>query len=192
MLDALNGDGGAFWEDYAERILPQPASLSIPFCLDPSLLGELQHQEISDGAAKQQVLMLTPSAVACRCYVQCSTLNSIQALTMSVFLHTQAYFDMVQSVQDRLARLFPGLDFPMPGDGATTYMQWALACVRSRAFQLSKDRFAFVPFLDIANHSSEPNAAFRASKTTAGIELVVVSDVDEGQEAVISYTERSG
>ena len=78
-------------------------------------------------------------------------------------------------------------------DGSpTTYMQWGLACVRSRAFQMAKDRFAFVPFLDICNHSTAPNAAFRANETAAAIELVAVSDVAPGQEAVISYTERSG
>ena len=56
LLDALNGDGGAFWEEYAGRVLPDPASLTIPFCLAPSLLRELQHHEVMSGAAKQQVL----------------------------------------------------------------------------------------------------------------------------------------
>ena len=95
-------------------------------------------------------------------------------------------------LQDRLAGLFPGLATPMGNDSPTTYMQWGLACVRSRAFQLGKDRFAFVPFLDMANHSPTPNAAFRASETAAAIELVAVDDIDPGQEAVISYTERAG
>ncbi len=58
LLDALNGDGGAFWEEYAERVLPQPSSLAVPFCLQPSLLIELQHQEIVSGATKQQVPLL--------------------------------------------------------------------------------------------------------------------------------------
>ena len=88
--------------------------------------------------------------------------------------------------------MFPGLATPMGNDSPTTYMQWGLACVRSRAFQLGKDRFAFVPFLDMANHSPTPNAAFRASETAAAIELVAVDDIDPGQEAVISYTERTG
>ncbi len=95
-------------------------------------------------------------------------------------------------LQERLAGLFPGLATPMGNDSSTTFMQWGLACVRSRAFQLGKDRFAFVPFLDIANHSPAPNAAFRASESAAAIELVAITDVDPGQEAVISYTERSG
>jgi len=95
-------------------------------------------------------------------------------------------------VQDRLAALFSGLAAPMVGDSGTSFMQWGLACVRSRAFQLGKERFAFVPFLDIANHAPEPNAAFRNSEPAGAIELVAVSDIGPGQEAFISYTERRG
>ena len=68
MLDALDGEGGAFWEQYAGRVLPQPASLSVPFCLPPRLLDELQHQEIIIGAAKQQVLSPPRIAGGSRCY----------------------------------------------------------------------------------------------------------------------------
>ena len=49
-----------------------------------------------------------------------------------------------------------------------------------------------VPFLDIANHASEPNAAFRNSKSDTTVELVAVSDIAAGQEAVITYTECQG
>ena len=80
----------------------------------------------------------------------------------------------------------------MEGTNAPTYMQWGLACVRSRALQLSKDRFAMVPFLDVANHASEPNAAFRISVSDDAVELVALSDIAAGQEAVISYTECNG
>ena len=60
LLDALNGDGGAFWEEYADRLLPQPASLSVPFCLQQNLLAELQHPEIIAGALTQQVHLAKP------------------------------------------------------------------------------------------------------------------------------------
>ena len=96
-------------------------------------------------------------------------------------------------MQERLKALFPGLAVPMDGNNVTpTYMQWGLACVRSRAFQLNKERFAMVPFLDMANHASEPNAAFRNSLSKDAVELVAVSDIAAGQEAVISYTECQG
>ena len=45
-------------------------------------------------------------------------------------------------MQERLKALFPGLAMPMEGSSTPTYMQWGLACVRSRAFQLEKERFA--------------------------------------------------
>lgn len=32
-------------------------------------------------------------------------------------------------------------------------MEWGFACVRSRAFRLGPEAFAFVPFLDMANHA---------------------------------------
>ena len=95
-------------------------------------------------------------------------------------------------MQERLKALFPGLATPMAGDNTPTYMQWGLACVRSRAFQLDKERFAMVPFLDIANHASEPNAAFRNNMSDSAVELVAVSNIAAGQEAVISYTECNG
>ena len=95
-------------------------------------------------------------------------------------------------MQERLKDLFPGLAVPMDGNNPPTYMQWGLACVRSRAFQLGKERFAVVPFLDMANHASESNAAFRNSLSEDAVELVAVSDIAAGQEAVISYTECQG
>lgn len=56
--------------------------------------------------------------------------------------------------------MFPDFAEPMCDDGPT-FMQWALACVRSRAFKVGNDAFAFVPFLDIANHAEQPTADFR-------------------------------
>ena len=64
LLDALNGDGGEFWEAYAERVLPQPAALSVPFCLGEALLAELQHSDIISGASKQQVQCLQAGFVS--------------------------------------------------------------------------------------------------------------------------------
>ena len=64
LLDALNGDGGEFWEAYAERVLPQPAALSLPFCLGQALLAELQDPDIINGALKQQVQYLQAGFVS--------------------------------------------------------------------------------------------------------------------------------
>lgn len=89
-------------------------------------------------------------------------------------------------VQARLADLFPGLSDPIAKD-QPTWMEWAFGCVRSRAFRLGRDRFAFVPFLDAANHDARPNAAFRESGGC--VELVAVADARSGDEATISYCE---
>jgi hypothetical protein len=71
-------------------------------------------------------------------------------------------------------------------------MQWALACVRSRAFQLSPDCFAFVPFLDAANHAAQPNANFRLSPDGRAVELVSLGAVEVTAEVTISYTGEAG
>lgn len=50
----------------------------------------------------------------------------------------------------------------MYADGTEiTIIQWALGCVRSRAFQLTKTLFAQVPFCDLANHADRANAMVR-------------------------------
>ena len=54
LLDGLSGDGGAFWEDYANSLLPQPEALSLPCTLPSELLTELQHPAIINSAIKQQ------------------------------------------------------------------------------------------------------------------------------------------
>ncbi len=55
LLDAHAGEGGVFWEDYTRELLPKPGQLSLPFCLPPELLEQLQDPEIIRGAQQQQV-----------------------------------------------------------------------------------------------------------------------------------------
>lgn len=52
--------------------------------------------------------------------------------------------------------------------GGPSWLQWGFACVRSRAFELRKDCFAFVPFLDGANHAPDPSCDFRRELCSAG------------------------
>ena len=58
------------------------------------------------------------------------------------------------------------------GGTETTPLQWGLACVRSRAFQLTSTLFAQVPFCDLANHSERANAMVRP-----------LSDSEAGQQS---------
>eukprot|EP00198_Chlamydomonas_reinhardtii_P009549 XP_001698886.1 predicted protein [Chlamydomonas reinhardtii] len=62
-----------------------------------------------------------------------------------------------EAQQDRLMGLFPELMEPLAPD-VPSWFQWAFACVRSRAFRAGPDAFAFVPFLDLANHADAPQA----------------------------------
>lgn len=168
LLDAAAGDGGAWWGEYADALLPAPAALALPVTLPDRLLARL-----GDGG-------LTGRARAQRA---------------------------------RLAAAFPGLAAPMleggNGDEADevahpTHMEWAFACVRSRAFALgggggregagaAAPTFAFVPFLDLANHAPDtPNADFGLSADGSTVRLVAVAPVAAGDEVTISYTGAAG
>lgn len=146
LLDSLSGGGDAFWERYSNAVLPQPLDLTLPLCLPPRLLPQLQHAAIAAGAAAQQ---------------------------------------------ERLAGLFPGLGGSMSEDGPT-WLQWGFGCVRSRAFRLADEHFAFVPLLDVANHAADPSCDFRLNAGEGCVELVAVKDLQPGQEATISYTGPAG
>ena len=87
-------------------------------------------------------------------------------------------------LQARLRALFPGLAQEDDGD-APGWLRWAFACVRSRAFRLGPERFAFVPFLDAANHAARPRAAYREGG--GGVELVALAGLAAGEEVTISY-----
>lgn len=65
-----------------------------------------------------------------------------------------------EAQRERLAALFPGLASPRATGGLPPLLR-TYALVRSRAFRASEDSFAFVPFLDAANHAPDPNADFR-------------------------------
>ncbi|MEW5301267.1 MAG: hypothetical protein WDW38_009476 [Sanguina aurantia] len=55
LVDALAAEGNQFWQDYSERLLPPPESLTLPMCWSESLLQQLQHESIASGARQQQV-----------------------------------------------------------------------------------------------------------------------------------------
>ena len=95
--------------------------------------------------------------------------------------------------KQRLKTLFPGLAVDMCDEGPT-FLEWAMACVRSRAFKLEEDFFSFVPFLDLANHSTRsPNCNFVFDRDRGVVRLVAVADkIDAGAELTISYTGPSG
>jgi hypothetical protein len=156
LLDSMSGMGSQLFQSYANSVFPGSSELSLPLCLPPSMLLELQDADLASKALLQK---------------------------------------------DRLRDLFPGLAVPVDADDADdpdggsgpTWMEYAFACVRSRAFSLGKDRFAFVPILDAANHALEPNADFTYSPADGGkIVLFALEDAMAGDEVTISYTGRVG
>jgi hypothetical protein len=84
-------------------------------------------------------------------------------------LHSPAVEAAARAQKARLRSLFPQL---MPDDDdeeeeGPGLLQWAYACVRSRAFFLGGDYFAYIPFLDMANHGNIPTAAYRPTGLSA-------------------------
>jgi hypothetical protein len=94
------------------------------------------------------------------------------------------------AMQERLRTLLPGLSQPME-PGAPSYLQWAFACVRSRAFRLGNDAYAFAPFLDCANHAASPTADF-GTTPDGSLVLVALQPLAAGQEVTISYSGPQG
>lgn len=89
--------------------------------------------------------------------------NDQLALVRASQLHTPAVEAAAAAQKERLKVLFPQLmpDEEDEEEDGPGLLQWAYACVRSRAFFLGGNYFAYLPFLDMANHSSQPTAAYR-------------------------------
>jgi hypothetical protein len=54
LLDAVSGDGGPWWAEYADSLLPPPSALALPACLPADLLDATAHPALIDGAAAQK------------------------------------------------------------------------------------------------------------------------------------------
>eukprot|EP00892_Ulva_mutabilis_P008566 jgi/Ulvmu1/6081/UM027_0059.1 len=101
-----------------------------------------------------------------------------------------------------LERDFPDVNTAFLDGTETTPLQWGLACIRSRAFQLSNSLFAAVPFADVANHAARPNArlaptldapdAIRTGTADNWVALVATEDIPAGAEVTVSYTGSAG
>jgi len=147
LLDSLSGMGSEGIQDWGNTALPAPRDMSLPLCLPPSMLDQLQDEDLARKAMEQK---------------------------------------------QRLRELFPGLAVPMDGDDGPTWMEYAFGCVRSRAFSLGEDRYAFVPVMDAANHAMDPNADFSFNPGNDTIVLFAMENIKAGDEVTISYTGRVG
>lgn len=148
LLDAVDGAGGAWWQAYAEELLPGPAALALPCCLPDALLDALGDAGLADRARDQRA---------------------------------------------RLDAAFPGLAAPASDAGPVpSHFQWAFGCVRSRAFALGGDSFAYVPFVDAANHERDPSADFMRDASDSSVRLVARRAVAAGAPVTVSYTGAGG
>eukprot|EP00640_Fibrocapsa_japonica_P001867 CAMPEP_0113939712 /NCGR_PEP_ID=MMETSP1339-20121228/5986_1 /TAXON_ID=94617 /ORGANISM="Fibrocapsa japonica" /LENGTH=452 /DNA_ID=CAMNT_0000943309 /DNA_START=178 /DNA_END=1536 /DNA_ORIENTATION=- /assembly_acc=CAM_ASM_000762 len=66
-------------------------------------------------------------------------------------------------------------------------LTWCFALVRSRVFSADDDRFAYVPFMDMVNHSLEPNADYQYDPESDSFKLVALRPIPSGEEVTISY-----
>jgi len=94
--------------------------------------------------------------------------------------------------KSRLADMFPGLSVKMSDGDGPTWLEYAFSCVRSRAFKFGEEKYAFVPILDAANHSLDPNADFSFNPQNKKMILFAMEEIKMGDEITISYSGKVG
>ena len=188
VVDAVAGDGGAFWARYG-GLMPPPESLALPFLIPDGELASLEDAGLAEDAIVERA--------------------RIAALMPDLL-------DPVGEEGGEEARAAPSDDGGKPPDVARSVAAWALALVRSRALLAGEVRGggfarAIVPFIDLANHTDmgAPNADYRcegvetsASRTpgvppqrredAARFELVALRAVAADEEVALAYTQGEG
>ena len=187
VLDAVSGDGGGFWEMYG-GLMPPPEAMALPFLIPTEDLGYLEDALLAEDA------VLTRSMIAA---------------AMPDLLDRVG---VVDEDEDGSARENKTQDLSSTNtkpDVARSAAAWALALVRSRVMLAGSVRGggtarAIVPFMDLANHASIPNADYRCDgietkKSGVGkqtnkkhFELVCVRPVKRDSEINLAYTKGEG
>ncbi|CAM9407339.1 unnamed protein product, partial [Hapterophycus canaliculatus] len=142
--------GGKFWSVYG-RLLPQPHTVTVPFCLPERLLVQLHNGGMVERARKQVERMrsLYPDLMRTLLSHPKTAIYAAASATEQDAPTAAAAVSATKEVAGKET------------DMAPMALLWAFAMVRSRAFVAEDDRFAFVPFLDMANHGfAEPVANF--------------------------------
>ncbi|CAM9351837.1 unnamed protein product, partial [Phaeothamnion confervicola] len=177
--------GGPFWAHY-RRFLPLPHTVTVPLCFPPALLRELHNDDMA-GRAEQQQQRLR---------------RLFPLLTSSLLVHpaTAFYATAAKAAAAAAANAATARAAAAAAAAAATAaraaamptaLQWAFALVRSRAFAAGAasgfEEFAFVPFLDQANHSPRPAADFGYDAAADEWRLTTLAPLPAGAEATISY-----
>ncbi|CAM9646723.1 unnamed protein product [Chrysoparadoxa australica] len=148
---------GGAFWEFYRKVLPAPHTATLPFCLPDALLPELQHSKLIGGAKAQQARL--------------KKLYPHLMLDHAAHPMTGGYAKLPPEVKETV---------PLP-------LQWAFAMVRSRCFAAGGGNFAFVPVMDLANHSPQPNANFTFSEAAKGFEVTALKEISAGQEVTICY-----
>ena len=188
VVDAVAGDGGAFWARYG-GLMPPPESLALPFLIPDGELASLEDAGLAEDAIVERA--------------------RIAALMPDLL-------DPVGEEGEEEAPSEDADDEKKPPDVARSAAAWALALVRSRALLAGEVRGggaarAIVPFIDLANHAEgrAPNADYRcegvetSSSRTPGVppqkrqdatrfELVATRAAAAGEEITLAYTRGEG
>ena len=188
VVDAVAGDGGAFWARYG-GLMPPPESLALPFLIPDGELASLEDAGLAEDAIVERA--------------------RIAALMPDLL-------DPVGEEGEEEAPSEDADDEKKPPDVARSAAAWALALVRSRALLAGEVRGggaarAIVPFIDLANHAEgrAPNADYRCEgvETSASrapgvppqrredatrFELVALRAVAAREEITLAYTRGEG
>lgn len=124
LLDAVSGDGGGeWWESFAEGVLPLPS------------IGEEEEEEEDEEEGEDAANVSSPPPPPSLLTLPLCLPQRLLALTGHRELEEAAL-----EQQRRLAERYPALAIPASASSRfPTMIQWALACVRSRAFSLSEE-----------------------------------------------------
>ncbi|CAM9302999.1 unnamed protein product [Ectocarpus sp. 4 AP-2014] len=179
--------GGKFWHVYG-RLLPQPHTVTVPFCLPERLLGQLHNSGMAERARKQveRVRSLYPDLM--------QTLLSHPKTAVYAARKT-AKGEVTAAAGEAATAAATREEAEKETDAVPMALLWAFAMVRSRAFAADGDRFAFVPFLDMANHGfADPAANFTyisgGESQTGVFQLQAIRNISAGEEVTISYGEQ--
>lgn len=190
VVDAVAGDGGAFWANYG-GVMPPPESLALPFLIPDGELNSLEDAGLAEDALveRARIAALMPDLLD-----PVSEEGEEEAPGAS------------PSGEDDEKKQHP--------DVARSVAAWALALVRSRVLLAGEVRGAgppvaaraIVPFIDLANHAEggAPNADYRCEgvetpgappprrEDSTRFELVAIKSIAAREEIALAYTKGEG
>ena len=190
VVDAVAGDGGAFWARYG-GMMPPPESLALPFLIPDGELNSLEDAGLAEDALveRARIAALMPDLLD-----PVSEEGEEEAPGAS------------PSGEDDEKKQHP--------DVARSVAAWALALVRSRVLLAGEVRGAgpplaaraIVPFIDLANHAEggAPNADYRCEgvetpgappprrEDSTRFELVAIKSIAAREEIALAYTKGEG